>query len=99
MTYPISRRCGRSSLCGRGNRILPPGAVDLDSNLVGAARFRIPADAQPGQTIHLILEATDNGSPALTHYQRVVITVAGPNDRVDGEDHPRPGVRTGCAQG
>ena len=35
----------------------------------------IPNDAAPGQTIHLILEATDNGKPALTRYQRVIITV------------------------
>jgi hypothetical protein len=37
--------------------------------------FRIPTDALPGQTIHLILEATDSGSPALTRYQRVVVTI------------------------
>ena len=35
------------------------------------------ADAAPGQTIHLILEATDNGTPALTRYQRLVVTVQG----------------------
>lgn len=35
----------------------------------------IPNDALAGQTIHLILEATDNGTPALTRYQRVVVTV------------------------
>ena len=35
----------------------------------------IPKDAVAGQTIHLILEATDNGQPALTRYQRVIITV------------------------
>lgn len=35
----------------------------------------IPNDAAAGQTIHLILEATDAGTPALTRYQRVVITV------------------------
>lgn len=35
----------------------------------------IPADAKPGDTIHIILEGTDDGSPALTHYQRVVVTV------------------------
>jgi hypothetical protein len=34
-----------------------------------------PSDARPGQTIHLILEATDDGTPALTSYQRVVATV------------------------
>ncbi|GAB3492796.1 DUF1593 domain-containing protein [Spirosoma knui] len=35
----------------------------------------IPKDAKGGQTIHLILEATDNGTPSLTRYQRVIITV------------------------
>ncbi|SEH02622.1 hypothetical protein SAMN05444920_12849 [Nonomuraea solani] len=39
------------------------------------ARFRVPQDAVPGQTIHLILQTTDNGSPALTSCQRVVLTV------------------------
>ncbi len=35
----------------------------------------IPSDAKPGQTIHIILEATDNGRPSLTRYQRVILTV------------------------
>jgi hypothetical protein len=35
----------------------------------------IPADATKGQTIHVILEATDNGSPSLTRYQRVIVVV------------------------
>ena len=35
----------------------------------------VPDDATGGQTIHLILEATDNGKPSLTRYQRVIITV------------------------
>jgi hypothetical protein len=35
----------------------------------------IPADAKAGDTIHLILQVTDNGSPALTYYQRVIYTV------------------------
>ncbi|MEY4762624.1 MAG: hypothetical protein RLZZ200_2480 [Pseudomonadota bacterium] len=35
----------------------------------------VPADAAPGQTIHVVAEATDNGSPALTRYERYVITV------------------------
>jgi len=39
------------------------------------ASVTIPEDAEPGQTIHLILEATDSGTPALTSYQRVVATV------------------------
>ena len=35
----------------------------------------IPHDATAGQTIHLILEAADNGTPSLTRYQRLIITV------------------------
>jgi len=55
------------------------GSYPGDLTLVGAdalaTTFAVPADAQPGRTIHVILEATDGGSPALTRYQRVVITV------------------------
>ena len=35
----------------------------------------IPKDAVAGQTIHLILEATDNGTPSFTRYQRIIIMV------------------------
>jgi hypothetical protein len=35
----------------------------------------VPNDATPGQTIQLVLEATDDGTPALTRYQRVVVSV------------------------
>lgn len=35
----------------------------------------VPDDALAGSTIHLILEVTDGGSPSLTSYQRVVVTV------------------------
>jgi hypothetical protein len=37
----------------------------------------IPADANAGQTIHLILEATDNSVSPLTRYQRIIITIGG----------------------
>jgi len=40
-----------------------------------ATSMQVPADATAGQTIHLILEATDNGTPALTRYQRIVVSV------------------------
>jgi hypothetical protein len=52
-----------------------PGEVVCDTPTALATNLRIPADATPGQTIHLILEATDGGTPALTRYQRVVVTV------------------------
>ncbi|MBV9879052.1 MAG: DUF1593 domain-containing protein, partial [Gemmatirosa sp.] len=44
-------------------------ATSLDAHLV------VPADAMPGQTIQVVLEATDDGRPALTRYQRVVVSV------------------------
>jgi Protein of unknown function (DUF1593) len=37
--------------------------------------FRVPDDAQPGQTIDIILEATDNGKPPLTRYQRLIVRI------------------------
>ncbi|HEX6927250.1 MAG TPA: DUF1593 domain-containing protein [Longimicrobiaceae bacterium] len=39
--------------------------------------IRIPDDARPGDTIHLVLEASDDGDPALTRYRRVIVVVAG----------------------
>lgn len=37
--------------------------------------LRVPDDAQPGQTIHAVLEGTDNGTPPMTRYQRVIVRV------------------------
>ncbi|MEU9885900.1 nucleoside hydrolase-like domain-containing protein [Sphaerisporangium sp. NPDC051011] len=58
-----------------------PGTVALTQKSAGrqlnSVRLQVPEDALPGQTIHLILQTTDNGSPALTSYQRVVLTVKG----------------------
>jgi hypothetical protein len=39
------------------------------------AILTIPRDARKDQTIHVILEVTDNGDPVLYSYRRVVITV------------------------
>ena len=52
-----------------------PGEIRFSGNAALATSFQVPVDAKPGQTIHVILEATDNGTPALTRYQRVVVTV------------------------
>jgi hypothetical protein len=38
-------------------------------------QFVVPADAQPGKTIHLIFEVKDAGTPPLTRYQRVIATI------------------------
>jgi hypothetical protein len=40
-----------------------------------AASFAVPEDARLGDTMHVILEVTDAGTPALTRYRRVVVTV------------------------
>jgi hypothetical protein len=54
-----------------------PGAVSLSDPDAPATSATVPADAEPGQTIHMVLEATDRGAPPLTRYQRVVLTVEG----------------------
>ncbi|MFN8352875.1 MAG: DUF1593 domain-containing protein [Spirosomataceae bacterium] len=41
------------------------------------AEILVPKEATAGQTIHVVLEATDNGLPALTSYQRVILEVRG----------------------
>jgi hypothetical protein len=38
-------------------------------------QFKVPADAVNGQTLHFILEASDNAEQPLTSYKRVVLTV------------------------
>jgi len=38
-------------------------------------KIKIPKDVKPGDTIHMICEVTDSGTPALTRYQRVIITI------------------------
>jgi hypothetical protein len=53
-----------------------PGDVSLSDTTGLAARFQVPEDAKPGQTIQMVLEVTDNGTPPLTRYQRVIVTVA-----------------------
>ncbi|MEV6495628.1 nucleoside hydrolase-like domain-containing protein, partial [Actinoplanes sp. NPDC051633] len=48
-----------------------PGAVTVSDRGV----VTIPADAQPGQTISVILEGTDDGRFPLTRYDRAIIRV------------------------
>jgi hypothetical protein len=52
-----------------------PGDVAILSATSLDTAVQIPGDAQAGQTIHVILEASDSGTPSLTRYQRVVVTV------------------------
>jgi hypothetical protein len=42
----------------------------------GKVAVKIPANAKKGDTYHVVVEGTDTGSPALTRYRRVVITIS-----------------------
>jgi hypothetical protein len=48
--------------------------VTITDSRAESASLIVPADAA-GKTIHVILEVTDRGSPALTRYRRAVLTV------------------------
>jgi hypothetical protein len=39
------------------------------------AEIQIPANAKSGDIFHIIIEGSDSGTPSLTRYQRVVLTV------------------------
>jgi cellulose-binding protein len=54
------------------------GAVSLEPASGTRTSVTVPADAAAGQTIHVIAEATDDGAPALTRYERFVVTVNRP---------------------
>lgn len=51
------------------------GDCSVRDPLSPKTEFTVPADARPGDTIHLILEANDNGEPNLKRYLRTIITV------------------------
>lgn len=52
-----------------------PRKISISNDNNARLKLLIPKDAATGQTIHIVLEVNDNGSPALTAYQRVIITV------------------------
>jgi hypothetical protein len=51
------------------------GGVNIDSPNNAEASFMVPADAKSGETVHIIFEVSDTGTPQLTRYQRVIVTV------------------------
>ncbi len=53
------------------------GEVVIENADAAQASFTVPQNAAVGETIHIILEVTDAGTPPLTRYQRVVVTVGG----------------------
>jgi hypothetical protein len=52
-----------------------PTAVEIDASTSARTSFVIPAIASP-TTLHVILEVTDSGTPALTSYRRLIVNVA-----------------------
>lgn len=52
-----------------------PGKVSVKEPKKNQTTLMVPADAKKGDTIHLIFEATDSGTPELTRYQRVIVLV------------------------
>lgn len=52
-----------------------PGDCSVDESSSPKTTFTVPSDARPGQTIHLILEANDHGTPNLKRYLRTIVIV------------------------
>lgn len=50
------------------------GLVTLENADTATATLTMPQDGDMGQTIHVICEVTDKGTPPLTRYQRVIVT-------------------------
>jgi hypothetical protein len=51
------------------------GKIELQNASTSNSSFVVPTDAKKGDTIHVIIEGKDDGTPALTRYQRVIVTV------------------------
>jgi len=52
------------------------GSPEIKNGSARDASITIPADAA-GRTVHIILEVTDSGSPSLTAYRRVILSMSG----------------------
>lgn len=50
-------------------------SIKLKGANTNTVKFEVPKDAKSGETIHIIVEAIDNGKHNLKHYQRVILTV------------------------
>ena len=51
-----------------------PGAIQFDPATGPDTSITVPLDVKPAQTLHIIAEATDDGVPALTRYERFIVT-------------------------
>lgn len=61
------------------------GSVKIKRANKNRASFKVPDDAGHGQTIHIVVEVTDSGTPALTRYQRIVVKINKPT-KATGKD-------------
>jgi Protein of unknown function (DUF1593). len=52
-----------------------PGTIAIVDPSAVQVEFTVPKDAKPGQTIHMVMQATDDGEYNLVKYLRTVITV------------------------
>ena len=52
------------------------GAIRIADAKARETSFVVPSTARAGETIHVVLMVTDSGVPALTRYQRTVVTIA-----------------------
>ena len=51
------------------------GEVSIARPNSASSTVDVPADALPGETIHLVFQATDDAPLPLTRYQRIIVTV------------------------
>jgi len=51
------------------------GTLEIKGSTKKDASFKVPGDTGPDNTIHIVCEVTDSGTPQLTRYQRVIIKV------------------------
>lgn len=49
--------------------------VEIENPDLSSTQLTIPEDAEKGSTFHIILQVTDNGTPALTRFQRVILQI------------------------
>ena len=52
-----------------------PGSVTIENSTAREATFTVPTDVEKGQSIHIICEVKDSGTPQLTRYKRAIIEV------------------------
>jgi len=55
-----------------------PGTITFSAADALTTTFQVPQDATNGQTIHALIQVTDNGEPPLTSFQRVIVTIKSP---------------------